>query len=375
MKKKSIFSLIYLSIMFVLAAVGVSFSCGIVDVDHLSKILSFLFAQSVNIDATSFDVTTMFIGFGAVLLADVPVDDDLTAVAISYKNGKFIADEVLPYVQVSKQTFKYRKGDKAESYRIKDTKVGRTSAPNRVTTGWTEVAGITEDDGEDFPITKADMDNVKAEDQGRLMRNATETILADILLGRENRVATLVFGAGNYAAANKATLAGTDQFSHASSVPIKKILDAMDVPLLRPNVMVFGSATWSTFRQHASIVKATNRNSGDAGAAARQAVAELFEVDKVLVGMGRYSSAKKGLTPALVGLWGDFLALLYIPQNINELSADTFGFTARWGTRLSGQIPDPNIGLRGGVIIRAGESTKEVIAEADYGYLFSDCIA
>jgi len=369
---KRIFSLTLL----ILAFVCVAFASGMVNVQYLSEVFSLI--GNTAIDPCGFDgrdFAPLLLGAGAITLADVPVDDDLTAVAISYKNGKFIADEALPYVPVTKQTFKYRKARKGEAFRMQETRVGRTSAPTRVTTGWDEVPAICEDDALDHPIPKADIDNVKPEDQGRIMRNATESILSYILMGREKRVADIVFGAANYSVGNKATLTGTDQFSHAESKPIKTILAALAIPLLRPNVLVFGNENWSIFRQHADIVKATNRNSGDAGVAARQAVAELFEVDKILVGMGRYTAAKKGLAPTLTNLWGDFLAMLYIPETINEFSSDTFGFTGRWGSRISGQMPDQNIGMRGGIIVRAGESTKEIICEQDYGYLFSDTIA
>lgn len=378
MKRKEIFvKRIFYAALFVIASFSLVIASGMVDLSYITDIFNHISTVQIPIDLHSMGGSNpmLFFGAGAVVLSDVPVDDDLTAVAISYKNGRFIADEVLPYVQVSKQTFKYRKARKEDAFRMPETKVGRSSAPNRITEGWDEQSAICEDDGLDFPIPRTDIDNAKPEDQARITRNATESIMSHVLLGREYRVASLVFNANSYPTGNKATLTGTDQFSHADSTPIATILTALGIPLIRPNIMVFGQANWNVFRQHADIVKATNRNSGDAGAAARQAVAELFEVDKVLVGLGRYSSAKKGLTPVITDLWGDFLALLYIPEVLNEFSSDTFGFTGRWGGRISGQLADQNIGLRGGVIIRAGESTKEVVLESYYGYLFSDTIA
>ena len=53
----------------------------------------------------------------------------------------------------------------------------------------------------------------------------------------------------------------------------------------------------------------------------------------------------------------------------------TFGFNATWGSRISGQIPDPNIGLRGGVKNRVGWSCKEVISAPDLGFYVQNAVA
>jgi hypothetical protein len=53
----------------------------------------------------------------------------------------------------------------------------------------------------------------------------------------------------------------------------------------------------------------------------------------------------------------------------------TFALTAQHGDRISGKIPDPNCGLKGGITVRSGEIVKEFISADDLGYLFSNVIA
>jgi len=53
----------------------------------------------------------------------------------------------------------------------------------------------------------------------------------------------------------------------------------------------------------------------------------------------------------------------------------TFGFTAQFGTRVAGSTPDKNIGLRGGQLVRVGESVKEIITSDQLGYYVQNAVA
>ncbi|EHF7717022.1 phage capsid protein, partial [Salmonella enterica] len=53
----------------------------------------------------------------------------------------------------------------------------------------------------------------------------------------------------------------------------------------------------------------------------------------------------------------------------------TFGFTAQFGSRVSGSIPDPDMGMRGGQRVRVGESVRELIVAQDCGYFFQNAVS
>ena len=72
--------------------------------------------------------------------------------------------------------------------------------------------------------------------------------------------------------------------------------------------------------------------------------------------------------------WGNSAALLYVGDKLNGDDA-TFGFTAQFGTRYAGELQDPDVGLRGGVRFRVGESVDEHITCPALGYLFQDVLA
>lgn len=311
------------------------------------------------------------------------VNPELTAVALAYRNKAAIADLVLPRVTVGTQEYKWTLFNKDERFTLPDTRVGRKGKPNEVEFGATEQTSTCYGYGLDDVVPQDDLDNARGANVGGGFRydplaSAAQGITDLITLGREKRVADLVFDAANYPAANKETLSGTDQFSDfANSDPIGKILAAMDAMFMRGNTIVMGRAAWTKLAQHPDIVKAVHGNSGDSGIARRQAVADLFEVDQILVGESYINSAKKGQTASFDRLWGKHLALLYLDSQVDATDGSrlTFGWSAQWGSRFASTRPDPDCGLKGGQRVRVGEYMDEKIAAADVGYLFTNAVA
>lgn len=303
-----------------------------------------------------------------------PIQPELTAVAIAYRNGRMIADDVLPRVPVGKQEFKYTKYALADSFTLPDAKVGRKSQPNQVSWSGTEVTDSTNDYGLDDPIPYADIDNA-GENQDPKMTSVEFTTNL-ILLTREVRAAALVFASASYSASNKTTLSGTSQWSDfTNSDPVQAHLAALDSCIMRPNIAVYGRATWTKLSTHPKICKAVFGNNTDAGIVSRRQFAELLELEDVFVGEGFVNTAKKGQAPAISRVWGKHASLIYRDKLASADRGTTFGFTAQFGKRISGSIPDPDIGIRGGERVRVAESVKELITANDLGYFFENAVA
>ena len=306
--------------------------------------------------------------------APFPIQPELTAIAIAYKNTRMIADEVAPRVTVGKQDFKYLVHPKAEGFTIPDTRVGRKSKPNEVSFTATEQTASTQDYALDDPIPQADLDNAPENYNPRA--KSTEFLTNLIELDREVRVANMVFNAANYAAGSQQTLSGTGQFSDfTNSDPIAVIMTALDSMIMRGNVMTIGRAAFSVLARHPKIVKAVNGTSGDTGIVQRRAIAELFELDDVLVGEAFVNTARKGQAAALARAWGKHISLMYRDKTAGVDRGATFALTAQFGGRIAGSNPDANIGMRGGERVRVGESVKELITANDFGYFIQNAVA
>ncbi|MDP2786614.1 MAG: capsid protein [Pseudomonadota bacterium] len=325
-------------------------------------------------------------GFG-LSTSPFPVNPTLTAIAIGYKNPEadMIAERVLPEVPVA-QKFSYTVYGAAQAFTVPDTAVGRKSEPNRVEFGGTLVQDEVLDYGLDDLIPNSDVEAwmamAKPASGGPLDPRAISAMLLTHLvqIDREIRVANKVFALANYPAANAATLSGTSQWSdYTNSNPVSAIMAALDVCLVRPNKMVIGRLAWTKFRQHPKVVesiKASGAGGVNAqGIVARQAVADLFELEDVLIGGTMYNTAKPGQIPVYGRAWGKHCSLIHSAPQSAQLGMPTYGFTARFGSKVAGDIADPKAGLRGGVIVRSGESLKEVISAPDAGYFFQNATA
>lgn len=319
--------------------------------------------------------------------APFTIQQRLTAVTLAYTNQSFIADMVLPRLPVDSSAFKWSKYTQADGFTIPDTRVGRKSAPNQIDWTATEQNDATIDYGLDDVIPNVDIENAKAglAVQGFKaidpeMRSAQ--LLTDlVMLDRESRVATTMTTLGTYPAANRTTLSGTSQWSDfTNSDPVQAILTGLDACLVRPNVLVMGQAVWSKLRTHPKVTAAVYPTGGNAtgggSAVARQALADLFELEEVLVGQSFYNTAKPGQTAAMGRVWGKHCAAFYRAPSLLSPTQMTFGFTAQFGSRIAGTIADDSsVGLRGGTRVRVGESVKEVIAANDVAYFWQNAVA
>lgn len=304
-----------------------------------------------------------------------PIDPKLTAVAIAYRNPDIalIADEVLPRTPTA-QEFKYLAYDLAQGFTVPDARVGRKSTPFEVDFKATEVQDKVVDFGFDDLVPNED---IEADNQGVDPLGTATMYLANLLnLAREQRVASLVFNTASFAGGNQATLSGTSQWSDpVNSDPVAAIGDALDVPVMRPNICVLGQQAWTKLRRHPKLVQAIKGTAQGAGMVGRQEFADFFELQALYVGAGFVNSAKRGQTASLARVWGRHAAFLYRDRAAGPQAGVTFGFTAQFGAKIGGRMDEPQIGLTGSQRVRVGERVKELVCATDLGYYFQNCVA
>lgn len=312
----------------------------------------------------------LFIGIGAT--RPFPIQPKLTAIALAYKNPDYtlIGDLVLPRTPTD-QEFKWLKYDLAQGFTVPDTRVGRKSTPNEVDFSATEVQDKVDDYGLDDLVPNEDID---ADNQGvDPLGTATGYLSNLVILGREARVAARVFNPANHV--NKQTLSGTSQWSDPASDPVAAISDALDTPIIRPNIATFGQTTWTKLRRNVKLVQAIKGTNQGAGQITRQEFIDFFELQELYVGMAFANTAKKGQTAALAKVWGNHAAFLYRDRAAGPQAGMTYGFTAAWGDRFANQFDEPKLGLTGCQRVRVGERVKEVVCAPDLSYFFQNAVA
>jgi len=313
-----------------------------------------------------------------------PVNPELSAIAIGFRNRDvdLIADQVLPRIQKGGKRFNYTRYSAVDAYTLPNTRVGRKGEPTQVDFGGVLVPGECVDWGLDDLVPNDEIEAWEASTRPMMggpvspEAKSTSLITSLIMLDREVRVANLVFNAATYQAGLQQTLAGTSQWSdYLNSNPLSAILNALDVPIQRPNTLVFGQAAWTATRQHPRLVQAIYGTAQTGGSVTRKQAADLFEVKEVLVGAGFVNTARRGQAANYQRVWGKHMAALYVSPDAADADQPTFGFTAQFGNRIAGTIDQPTKGLRGGRQVRVGESVIEVIAANEAGYYFQNAVA
>lgn len=329
-----------------------------------------------------------------------PHDAARTAIVLMYHQPGLIADRVLPPTPpLGSSKFEYSRYKLEDAFTIPDTRLGRKSEPNQVEFEGERITDSTEHYGLLDLVPQEDVDTALRTRASRPEWIDPRDVAAikmrrHLRLAREKRVADLVFSADNYAAGYKATLAGNSQWSHADSDPWVNLQAALDKPILRPNIVVFGRPAWSKFRTNKKVLLALRRSEENAaGLAMRQEVADALEVDEVIVGEPRINTAKEGQAVVLSAAWGKSCACLYRgayssstrpggkpgSEGADDLMSDgqmeTFGFTAVYEPLAVSSRFNQGRGIKGVHEIQVKESCKEVIAASQFGYLLSSVVA
>lgn len=306
----------------------------------------------------------------------------MCAVAVMYPQGRRIADDVLPYVDVDGASFSYLKYGQADSFQAPDTRVGRLSAPIQLLFSTTEVSDMVNDEALDVPVPQRDINAWNdAHQAGRTqapnpLDSATELGMDAFLNRREVRAANLVFNANSYGAGNKVTLSGTGQWSdYTNSDPLPAIKGYFDSMLVRPNIGVLGRLVATKLCNHPKVAAAVYKNGTTAGSVSIRALADQLELDEIYVGEGFVNTAAPGLAPVMSRVWGKHAAFMYRDRTATAKGKVTFGFTARWRQRMAGTIADPDIGALGGVRARVVEHVKELVTANDLGWFVQNAIA
>ena len=300
---------------------------------------------------------------------DVHQDSVLSGVSIRYTNDEMIADQVMPVVPVKKESDMYYIYTRA--WKLPQSKRAAGAEANEVE--WNVSTDTYQ--CEEYALKDLIPDRVRnnADNPLNLDVDTTENLNELIQLGREKRVADVVFASGTYGTQTSA-LAGANRWDdYAGSDPIGDVRDAKAVVHAAtgkmPNTMVIGFQAYLKLLDHPDIlerIKYTQK-----GLITADLLASLFEVDKLLVGKALYDSTKEGVAESLGYVWGKSVALLFA-QPSPGLKKVSFGYqfqsrgfrTKKW--RVEG---------RDGDFIETGEIRDEKVVAAATGYLYTTVVS
>lgn len=237
---------------------------------------------------------------------DYVVDPLLTNLSVGYKNNALIADQLFPRLTVESEKGFYYTFNKVDQFTVeKDLRTGIARA-NRV--GWNMSKasyGPLIEHSLESGISKEDK-RILGEETAR--RKATELVTNKILLRHEIDVNAKLKDTAIITQTQ--TLSGTSQFSdYTNSDPIGKVATAVDTikatAIAGGNriVLVMGYQVWRILRNHTKLVSRLG-NAAMITLLSKQQVAQLLEVDDIIVAEGFQNTAAEGQAGSLSYIWG-----------------------------------------------------------------------
>jgi hypothetical protein len=299
-----------------------------------------------------------------------------TGMVMAYQNKELIADLAMPVKKLrgKQATFKYAERNLADGFTVPSTLVGRASKPNQATFSVEEKSGVCKDYGLGGFIPQQDIDEAEGQ-VGDLTTDMLTNIMNLVLLDREKRVADIVQSSANYLSSKVIAVGADDKFDDENSNPLTFILENLESCIVRPNRMILGQGAWTKLRTHPKIVKAMHGNAGDSGVASRQMVAELLELQEIIVGASFINSVKKGKEPEIIRCWGNNVALHYYEAVADVSNGLAWGMTFQSGERMASTTWSDELGLRGGYNVKAGACWAETVTAKGAGMLLTGVIS
>jgi hypothetical protein len=316
----------------------------------------------------------------------------LTRIAVEYQNKAFIADQVLPPVDHSAKSGKYKSYSAYDEFDIEGGLIGPTSQADEVDFDVSETAFAMDDWGYVGWVSQQAIDNADAPIAPQ--QAMTKKVTRKVLRRRERRVAVAVLNTSNFAAGNQLDVAGA--WATLSTDVWGQLLTAVDACTAPPNVFAVDIASFRKLQQNTTILAAVKgtlapqfieQAKGPAKTGAPRipdsvfcpALAEALGVERVCVGAAWYATSKKGQTLAKGRIWDlpnatkGGAAFLRVTQDQVE--------DVVWGMQMFWKQPlrvltwfDPNRGADGSTAIKVVETTKTVLMANDAGYLFRDTL-
>jgi len=259
------------------------------------------------------------------LHSHVHVDRPLSNFAVQYRNRKLIGAEVAPFVMVNNKSDEYFIFTKKDRFTVPETIRGPKGSANEADwTTSTSTYGCVDNALRHF-LSDAIVAN---QDTPIQARQRTVSFLTDLLLlAYERQVSSLVTTAANYGASYKATLSGDDQWDqYDTSDPIGDVETGKAACFVEPNTMIIGEEVWRKVKHHPQIldrIKGGARG-GDPAIVKPELVAEIFEVERLLIGKAKYNSANAGGTASYSYVWGKDAVLAYIDPDVDLENVSAF---------------------------------------------------
>lgn len=310
---------------------------------------------------------------------DFHIDKAISKLLVGYTVEGAIYDQLFPVLPIKKQSDLFYKIDKGDFFRIPETARAPKTEPNKVDFATTSAGYFADNYELQSDISYEDMDN--ADDVFNLTVSHAELVKGLLTLDAEDRVARAVTSGTNCGSYVTAPASLWSDLTTGNSDPIGDVMTAKQFIQTntgkKANVMVVGQPVHDKLVQHGQIKDSIKYVQRTTQANMALALADLFGVDKYLVGEMIKNTGSENLADAMSHVWSHHCIIAHVekpkgPGVPTATAGVTFrwkpsrkpaAFTARWRD-------DENIDARS---VRVGTYQDEKIVATDCIYAILNC--
>lgn len=280
---------------------------------------------------------------GGSAVGKLYIDPLLSNFAITYRPQGFIGQDVLPIVQVPKQSGIYAILEQAEMFRIPDT--SRAPGDEAKITRFRVGSGnyLAKNYALKTRVPVEDLANAQPPFLQMLEQSRTGVVMNQLMLDLENRIASkMLSNVGTTAAVASiwsTSIGGGSPFSDINTMRD----NVRNSTGYKPNTLIFGYQAWENYRRHNETINKVFRTAqpgaaptvGDAQLAT---VAAIFDVERVLVGRAYKNTAQENLgvtagvlaAANLTPVWCNAVWIGYQKMDAMTTEDPTYAAAFRW---------------------------------------------
>ena len=260
---------------------------------------------------------------------ELHIDVLLSKMAMAYRPAMGIADEIFPVCPVGKQHDSYPVWSQASLLALENDERAPGTQANIVSPNVSSDTYFCKNRALKTPLTLEDRENMAPGWYALLKEGRAKYVIDLLATNWEKRMAVKCgkTSVGSYAACSGSWTVQTVDPLISMNIAIENIKLWTGYT---PNKAVFGYKAWNTFRRHALVrgaIKGGNYRGG--GYASTGEVANLLDMDKVLVGQRFYNSAGEDVPATMAGIWPDDV-LVYFAPDAPSLNVPSYGYSFRW---------------------------------------------
>lgn len=312
-------------------------------------------------------------------LQQVHVNQALTNVSVAYRNAAFVAERVFTVVPVQKQSDVYYQFSKQHFQDIDDT-VGPSDEASQIEVDL-DARGTYICNGHAKQVPISDEERANADAGADLDIEYTQKVTEQILLRQETALSTLVTTTSNIQSGNFTTLSGTSQWSdYTNSDPVPVVDAAKEVVQQAigefPNVLLLPRKVYRVLRNHPRILDRVKYTRDGARTQLTPAeLADVFDVDEVIVPAALVSGVAEGEADSLGYIWGTDALLFYRPARPG-IRTPAFGYHFVWvGQGTSYMVKKFRLEGRDTDYIKAKKYYDQHIVSNAAAYLWKTAVA